>query len=129
MALPEKQYRPFAAAAAGGYDYPGDPVGGRLGLVAALFETAFGTAHEQHVALWARLRQAAAHGRDVGTIRTLLCTAPLEASLADDAAILAAFNRATGPLQTRDVPALAACAAGVARRRAEADRLLAGFGA
>ena len=120
--------RPFAAPP-GTYDYPGDPGGGRLGLVAALFDLALGKPHERHAALWSRLRRAEKRGIDVTAIRAALCAAPAEESFAQETSLLAAFRDAAHPPKIDDLPALAGCARRVGERLSRAEDLLSAAGA
>ncbi|THF56887.1 ABC transporter substrate-binding protein [Pseudothauera rhizosphaerae] len=98
--LPAGYHDPFAAAAAGAYDYDNDAGRERLALVASLFEQMFiqgAAGHERYTRLWARIHAAERAGRDLRAVRALLGTPPLTEREAAAPELLALFrNRVEG---------------------------------
>lgn len=89
--LPADQYRPYAAAQAGGLDYDSDLSRARVALSAAAFEQMLVQPHAEIVELWQRLRRAEAAGKSVAEARRRLSTPPLSEAQAADAALRRQF--------------------------------------
>ena len=90
--LPSAYFNPFAAADRGAFDYDGDLGRNRLGLLSALFEQMLIRQHGELVALWQRLHQAEAAGKDAGAARKLLEGPPISAAEAEDPALQRPFR-------------------------------------
>jgi len=95
-AQPAAGFNPFAAAAAGGLDYDNDAGRPRLGLIAALFQQWLVLDHAELTALWRRVHDAEAAGRDVTAARAALSAVPLPADAARDPALQRAFEQIEG---------------------------------
>jgi len=115
-------FNPFAAAASGGMDFDAERARPRLALSSAVFDAMLVTPHGELATLWQDLHRAEANGHDLGAVRRLLGTPPLDAAAADDPALQQRFAE-RDPTTTQ---LLAAWQRDCATRRDEARRLLQG---
>lgn len=91
--LPNTQFKPFALAAAGGFDYDSERGIARQGLSTALFDTVLAKGQNDLASLWKRLHQAEARGIVPGKAREALTRAPLSEEEANDPALRASFRK------------------------------------
>ena len=128
--LPASQFNAFTDAEKGGFAFNEEIAKPRMGLTTALFEQFLGVAHDDMVALWARVHGAEAKGLPVAKARLLLSAVPLSESESLDAALQQNFrDRIEGHTVTAVTDAENAWRARADKNRLEAKRLLDAVGA